>query len=118
MDESLISFISSITVVFGIFGVFLFVKLFSTWKNIDKNLIKARVFLAEGFVVKNIVVIFIVGLLIAMHNFIVFLELACPEFYYRQVYSRFPSGLFSVTILLASLLMVDWLMFRWIKLTR
>jgi|GEM_PF-2036917 len=117
MYENTTIFISGITAIFGLFGVFLFFKLILIWKNLDKNLLKARVFLAEGFLIKNIMIIFIVGLLIALHNFIEFLGMAYPEFYYGQVSSRFPSRLFAVTGLLAAVLLVDWLMYRWIKIT-
>lgn len=49
--ETATAFVSGVTVVFGIFGVLLFIKLISIWKNLDKNLLKARVFLAEGFLI-------------------------------------------------------------------
>lgn len=114
MYETATTFVSGITVIFGLFGIFLFIKLFSIWKNLDKNLLKARVFLAEGFLINNIKIIFIVGILIALHNFIEFLGMAYPAFYSGQVSSRFPTRLFAVTWLLAAVILVDWLMYRWI----
>lgn len=118
MYENVTIFVSGITVLLGIISALLFIKLLAAWKNINKNLLKARVFLVDGFVMKNIWVIFVVGLLIALHNFIEFLGMAYPEFYYEQISSRFPSRLFAVTELLAALFMVDWLMFQWINITR
>ena len=117
MYENTTIFISGITAIFGLFGVFLFFKLILIWKNLDKNLLKARVFLAEGFLIKNIMIIFIVGFLIALHNFIEFLGMAYPTFYSERISSRFPSRLFAVAGLLAAVLLVDWLMYRWIKIT-
>ena len=118
MYENITIFVSGITAVLGIFGVLLFIKLLAVWKNIDKNLLKARVFLDDKFVMKNIVVIFIVGLLISLHNFIEFLGLAYPEFYFGQVSTWFPSSFFTVAELLVAVLMIEWLMFQWIKITK
>ena len=118
MYENATIFVSGITVVLGIFGILLFIKLLAVWKNIDKNLIKARVFLADGFVMKNIFVIFIAGLLVALHNFIEFLGLAYPEFYYGTISANFPARLFAVSELLVAVLMIEWLMLQWLKITK
>lgn len=118
MYEKLTIFISGITVIFGLFGIFLFLKLVSAWKNIDPNIIKARVFLADKFVMKNLIVIFIVGLLIAFHNFIEYLSLALSDFFYGYLSARYPMRLISVTELLLALLMVEWLMYQWIKIAK
>lgn len=118
MYENLTIFISAITVIFGLFGIFLFLRLLKAWKNIDPNIIKARVFLAEKFVLNNLLVIFIVGLLIAFHNFIEFLSLGYSDFFYGYLSARYPARLISVTELLVALLMVEWLMYQWIKITK
>ncbi len=118
MYENLTTFISGITVIFGIFGIFLFIKLFSTWKKTDPNVIKARVFLADKFVMKNIFVIFIVGMLIAIHNFVEYLGLAFPDFYYGYISAQYPSRLFAVTELLIALLLSEWLMYQWIRIAK
>jgi hypothetical protein len=118
MYENLTTFISGITVIFGILGIFLFIRLFSTWNKIDLNLIKARVFLADKFVMKNIFVIFIAGMLIAIHNFIEYLGLAFPDFYYGYISNHFPVRLFAVTELLIALFLIEWLMYEWIKIAK
>ena len=118
MYENLTIFVSGITVISGIFGIFLFLKFLSVWKNTDPDLIKARISNTNKFVMKNILVIFIVGLLIAYHNFIEFLGLGLPEFYYGYLSVRYPIRLIAVTELFLALLLVEWLMYRWIEITR
>jgi hypothetical protein len=118
MFEALTTFISGITAAFGILGVFLFLNLLTVWKKIDPNIIKARVFLADKFVMKNIIVIFIVGMLIALHNFLEYLGLGEPDFYFGYLSVRYPMRLFAVTELLIALLLLEWLMFQWIKIAK
>ena len=118
MYENATTFVSGITAVFGIFGIILFIKLFSSLKNVNPETLKARVFLSDNFVMNNVVIIFIVGLLIAIHNFIEYLGLGHPDFYYGSIASIFPARLFAVTELLVALLLVEWLMYRWIKIIR
>lgn len=118
MYENLTTLVSGITVIFGIVGIFLFVRLFSTLKEIDPNVIKARVFLADKFVMKNLFIIFIAGMLIALHNFIEYLGLAFPDYYYGYISTHYPSRLFAVTELLIALLLIEWLMYQWINITK
>ncbi len=118
MYEEITIFISGITVIFGILGLFLFLKFLSVWKGTDPSLIRARVCRSDRFVMKNILVIFIVGLLIVYHNFIEFLGLAYPEFFYGYLSVRYPTRLMAVSELLFALLLVEWLMYKWIKITK
>ncbi len=116
--QNLTIFVSGITVIFGIFGLFLFLKFLSVWKSTDPALIKARACRAERFVMKNILVIFVIGLLIAYHNLMEFLGLGYPDFYFNYLSVRYPTRLIAVTELLLALLLVEWLMFKWIIITR
>ncbi len=118
MYEGLTSFVSGITAIIGILGFFLFLKLLSIWTKIDPNIIKARVFLADKFVMKNIIVIFAVGMLIALHNFIEYLGMGQPDLYYKYLASQYPMRLIAVAELLIALLLVEWLMYQWIKITK
>jgi hypothetical protein len=85
---------------------------------VNVETLKARVFLAENFVMKNVVIILIVGILIAIHNFIEYLGLGHPEFYYGTLSANFPMRLFAVTELFIAILLVEWLMYQWIKIIR
>ncbi len=116
--QNLTTFISGITVIFGILGLILFLKFLSVWKSTDPALIKARACRAERFVMKNIMVIFLIGLLIAYHNLMEFLGLGYPDFYYNYLSVRYPTRLIAVTELLVALLLVEWLMYKWINITR
>ena len=116
--QNITIFISGITVIFGIFGLFLFLKFLSVWKSTDPALIKARACRADRFVMKNIMVIFIVGLLIAYHNLMEFLGLAYPDFYFNYLSKHYPTRLIAVTELLLALLLVEWLMYKWINITK
>lgn len=111
MSEDMATIVSGITVIFGLFGIYLFSRLISAWRNIEPNVIKARVFLNQSFVMNNLLVIFIVGLLIAFHNFIEFLGLGLPEFFYGTVAVLVPARLIAVSELLVALLLVEWLMY-------
>lgn len=116
--QNITIFISGITVIFGIFGMFLFLKFLSVWKSTDPALIKARACRADRFVMKNIMVIFVIGLLIAYHNLMEFLGLGYPDFYYNFLSMHYPTRLIAVTELLLALLLVEWLMYKWINITR
>jgi len=116
--QNITIFISGITVIFGIFGLFLFLKFLSVWKSTDPALIRARACRADRFVMKNIMVIFIVGLLIAYHNLMEFLGLAYPDFYFNYLSKHYPTRLIAVTELLLALLLVEWLMYKWINITK
>ncbi len=118
MYESLTTFISGITVVIGFFGLYLFLKFLSVWKNTDHEIIKARISRSDKFLMKNILVIFIVGLLIVYHNFMEFLGLGYPDFYYGYLSVRYPTRLIAVTELLLALLITEWMMYQWIEITR
>ncbi len=116
--QNITIFISGITVIFGVFGLFLFLKFLSVWRSTDPALIKARACRADRFVMKNIMVIFIVGLLIAYHNLMEFLGLGYPDFYYNYLSKHYPTRLIAVTELLLALLLVEWLMYKWINITK
>ncbi len=118
MYESLTTFISGITVIFGIFGLYLFLKFLSVWKNTNPEIIKERVSRSDRFLMKNILAIFIVGLLIVYHNFMEFLGLGYPDFYFGYLSVRYPTRLIAVTELLLALLITEWLMHKWIEITR
>lgn len=118
MYENVTSFVSGITVFFGLVAVILFIKLFSAWRNIDEEFIKARVFLIDKFIMKNIVVVFVVGILVVIHNFIEYMGLGYPEFYFGVIAAKYPSRLFAVTELLTAILLVDWLMYQWILISK
>ena len=118
MYDSLTTFISGITVISGVFGIFLFLRFLSIWNNTDPDLIKSRISVAGKFIMKNILVIFIVGLLIAYHNFIEFLGLGLPEFFYGYLSVRYPMRLIAVTELFVALILIEWLMYKWIEITR
>ena len=116
--QNITIFISGITVIFGIFGLFLFLKFLSVWKSTDPALIKARACRADRFVMKNIMVIFIIGMLIAYHNLMEFMGLAYTDFYYNYLSMHYPTRLIAVTELLIALLLVEWLMYKWIIITK
>lgn len=116
--QNLTIFISGITVIFGLFGLFLFLKFLSVWKSTDPALIRVRACRADKFVMKNILVIFIIGLLIAYHNLMEFMGLAYPDFYYNYLSMHYPTRLIAVTELLIALLLVEWLMYKWIIITK
>ncbi|MCK5660313.1 MAG: hypothetical protein KAH86_03065, partial [Methanosarcinales archaeon] len=110
MYENIATLVSGVTVIFGIISAFLFVALISSLNKVNPDTLKARVFLADNFVMKNVIIIFIVGILIAIHNFIEFMGLGYPEFYYG-ISSNLPMRLFAVTELFVAILLVDWLMY-------
>lgn len=116
MYDNATTFVSGITAVFGIFGIILFIKLFISLKSVNLETLKARVFLSDDFVIKNVVIIFIVGLLIAIHSFIEYLGLGHPEFYYGTIAPIFPARLFAVSELFVAILLVEWLMYQWIRI--
>lgn len=116
--ENAIYLASVINVITGILAVFFLLKLLSIWKKVDTNYIKGRAFLADKFVINNIIVISIVGFLIAFHNFLEFLSLSRSGFISNYVYSFFPVELIAVTSLFGALVLTEWLMYKWIMIAR
>lgn len=118
MYQGLTTFISGITVFFGILAIVLFFKFISGWNDIDLDVIKARTYLAGKFVKTNIAIIFIIGILIVIHNFIEYMGIVQPDFY-KDFNIVFPwmMRLVAVSLLLLALLLLEWLMYRWIKMT-
>lgn len=58
------------SVVLGIMGLYFVSRTWMIWRNMDKELIKARVFLNKKFLTKNCVYIFLSGALLIAHQFI------------------------------------------------
>lgn len=118
MYEKITSFVSGITAIIGIFALLLFFKLLSTWKKIDMNYMKARVFLADKFILNTFIIIFITGCLIAFHNFMEFLSLSQSKFVRNYIFAIFPVHLIAVSALFIALLLIVWLMYNWIRIAK
>jgi hypothetical protein len=118
MFEDLTIFVSGITGIFGIFGLYLFLRFLTIWRKTSPDIIRERVSRAGGFIMKNILIIFIAGLLIVYHNFMEFLGLGQPDFYYNYLSVRYPTRLIAVTELFLALVLIEWLMYEWIEITK
>ncbi len=73
LDISLITLYSGGSVLIGLIGLYLVIRIWKKWQHIDIDLIKARVFLNKNFLVKNWQYTFLAGASQATHQFIEFI---------------------------------------------
>jgi ABC-type Na+ efflux pump permease subunit len=67
--------IHAVSVALAFIGLYLVVLIWKKWRNMDKGLIKARVFLDEGFLARNWFYIFLSGAVLTVHQFLGILPL-------------------------------------------
>jgi hypothetical protein len=73
-DEIRIILVGS-SVLTALIGLFLVIKIFMVWNRVDRNVLKARVFLDNTFLVKNWIFVFLTGAFIVVRIFVELLEL-------------------------------------------
>lgn len=64
----------ALSVIIGFIGFFFVLKIFLVWRQVDMNVLKARVFLSKGFLVRNWIYIFLVGAIIVMQRLLALLD--------------------------------------------
>jgi hypothetical protein len=68
MDNEINIILAACSVIIGFTGLFFVLKIWLVWKKVDKNVLKARVFLDPNFLVRNWLIIFIAGAFIVMRR--------------------------------------------------
>src|SRR5574341_1333994 len=63
-----------IAVIFAIAGLYLTARAWLLWKNMNNNVLRAKVFLTKSFLHTNLMLIFIVVVFIALHVILEFIE--------------------------------------------
>lgn len=63
------------SVIMGFIGVFFVLKIWLVWKKVDMNVLKARVFLDQNFLIRNWLFIFIIGAFIVFRRILELSEL-------------------------------------------
>lgn len=58
------------SVIIALIGLFFIFKIWIVWKQVNKNVLKARVFLDGNFLVRNWICVFLAGAFIAMRRVI------------------------------------------------
>ena len=80
MENEINIILAACSVIIGFIGFFFVLKIWLVWKQVDKNVLKARVFLDPNFLVRNWVFIFIAGAFIVMRRILhLFDLLKLPE---------------------------------------
>jgi hypothetical protein len=62
-------------ILLSLIGLYFVLRIWLVWENIDKQVLKARVFLSEKFLIKNWVYVFITGAFITAHITVDFLQI-------------------------------------------
>jgi len=75
MFTELQTVILGITVSIAIIGFFFSIKSWSSWRNIDDNTLRGRVFLTRKFLNRNFMLVFITGAFVAFHTILEFIEI-------------------------------------------
>ncbi|MFH0904048.1 MAG: hypothetical protein V1854_02515 [Methanobacteriota archaeon] len=68
MENEINIILVACSVIIGFIGFFFVLKIWLVWKQVDINVLKARVFLDPNFLVRNWVFIFIAGAFIVMRR--------------------------------------------------
>ncbi|HLB71563.1 MAG: hypothetical protein OIN88_08780 [Candidatus Methanoperedens sp.] len=76
MGDELNIIIVSSSVIIAFIGLFFVIRIWMVWKLVDIQLLKARVFLDRGFLVKNWIYVFLIGAFIAVRRVVELLELS------------------------------------------
>ena len=63
------------SVIVGFIGFYFVLRIWMVWKNVDMNVLKARVFLDPNFLIRNWVYIFITGAFIVLRRILELSEL-------------------------------------------
>ncbi|HEY9205809.1 MAG TPA: hypothetical protein VIO58_07795 [Candidatus Methanoperedens sp.] len=75
MDRILNIILVSASVIIALAGLFFVFKIWTVWKRVDREVLKARVFLNHDFLEKNWIYLFLAGAFIAMRRVMQLLEL-------------------------------------------
>lgn len=75
MDNTINIILVSSSVIFGFIGFFFVLKIWLVWKQVDMNVLKARVFLDPKFLIRNWVYIFVTGAFIVFRRMLELSEL-------------------------------------------
>ncbi|MGB8216097.1 MAG: hypothetical protein WCE94_02250 [Candidatus Methanoperedens sp.] len=65
--------LTSSSVIVALIGFYFAVRIWTKWRNIDMDILKARVFLNKKFLEKNGIYVFLSGASLAAHQFMSFL---------------------------------------------
>ncbi len=75
MDNAVNIILVACSVITGFIGLFFVIKIWLVWKKVDMNVLKARVFLDQNFLIRNWVFIFITGAFIVLRRILELFEL-------------------------------------------
>lgn len=75
MDNAINIILVTCSVITGFAGFFFVLKIWLVWKKVDMNVLKARVFLDQNFLIRNWVFIFITGAFIVLRRIMELFEL-------------------------------------------
>lgn len=77
MDVSYLiqAIILGISVIVAAIGLYFVIKIWIVWKRVDKELLKARVFLSNNFLMKNWIHVFFISAFVMIRRIIEFLDL-------------------------------------------
>lgn len=76
MDRTINVILVSCSVIAAFAGLYFVLKIWLVWKQVDMNVLKARVFLDDRFLVRNWMYIFIAGAFIALPRVLQLLSIA------------------------------------------
>ncbi|VVB93995.1 Uncharacterised protein [uncultured archaeon] len=71
---SLYSILSSGSIILALIGFYFVVRIWMKWKNLDKDVFKARVFLDKNFLEKNWILVFLSGASLTIHQSLEFIK--------------------------------------------
>ena len=70
MDLSLNFILSSISVVLALIGLYIVIRVWGKWRQLDIEAIRGRVFLNKKFLERNWIYVFLTGATVTLHQFI------------------------------------------------
>lgn len=100
MDNTINIILSALSVILGFIGFFFVLKIWLIWKQVDINVLKARVFLDPNFLILNWVYIFMIGAFIVVWRLLELSNLLYTNFLAHNITIVFDlMGLVIITLL-------------------
>lgn len=109
MFTELNSVIVMITVLIAFIGLFFSIKAWSSWRNMDNNMFRARVFLTKNFLNRNFSLVFIMGAFVGFHTILEFIEtFGFPLIPFAKEVRTVYFSTLTISMVLLSLLAYQW----------
>ncbi len=109
MHSSYHSILSSGSIIFALIGLYFVMRIWMKWKNIDKDVFKARVFLDKNFLEKNWILVFLSGASLTIHQSLGFIKFS--NYFISELSETLSAALEFLALVFLVILAYEWFKF-------